>query len=249
MAQNFIANGDNGLSARNIINNNFTELYIGYSTVQSNSATNWNYQGTDLKGLSSSWVGGNSAYTTVYAKSANWDAAFGSAGADAAVRALTASWVGGNSAYTTVQSNSATWNSVYTTVQSNSALYATVSFTNSKFLPLSGGTVSGNISASGNIAAESSTIPVTVTDIIADKTFANVDTNKVFHFSTSSPLTAIFPSTLSDGFSVAIMNTGTSTLHLSTNGTYKAIGDVITDQYAGAYVYKANSEIFAVGGL
>jgi hypothetical protein len=110
-------------------------------------------------------------------------------------------------------------------------------------------TVSGNISASGNIAAQSSTIPVTVTDVVANKTFSDVDTNKVFHFSNSFPLTAIFPSTLSDGFSVAIMNTGTSTLHLSTNNTYKAIGDVITDQYAGAYVYKANSEIFAVGGL
>ena len=113
---------------------NYTSVY---NTVQSNSAVNWNYQGTDLKGLSSDWVGGNSAYTTVWSNSANWNAAFGSAGADAAVRALTASWVGGNEAYTNLVTNSAAylssvdlsflsvsanWNSVYNTVQSNSAV-------------------------------------------------------------------------------------------------------------------------------
>ena len=47
-----------------------------YTTVQSNSATTWNYQGTDLKSLSSGWVGGNSSYTTVQSNSANWQTTF-----------------------------------------------------------------------------------------------------------------------------------------------------------------------------
>lgn len=110
-------------------------------------------------------------------------------------------------------------------------------------------TVVGNVSATGNIAAQSSTIPISVTSLTTNRTFSNSDTNKVFHLSGSTPLSAIFPSSLSDGFNVALMNTGTSTLHLSTNSPYKAIGNVLTDQYAGAYVYKANSEIFAVGGF
>jgi hypothetical protein len=107
-----------------------------YTTVNSNSATIWNYQGTDIKDLSSGWVGGNSAftnlvsnsaaylsavdlsflsvsgnwdstYTTVCSNSANWNAAFGSAGSDLAVRGLSSGWVGGNTAFTNLVSNSA----------------------------------------------------------------------------------------------------------------------------------------------
>lgn len=41
-----------------------------FSTVKANSAVNWNYQGTDLKALSSNW---DQAYTTVRENSAaNW---------------------------------------------------------------------------------------------------------------------------------------------------------------------------------
>jgi len=44
-----------------------------YTTVQSNSATNWNYLGTDLKNLSSNW---ESTYTTVSSNSANWGSVY-----------------------------------------------------------------------------------------------------------------------------------------------------------------------------
>ena len=47
-----------------------------YTAVNSNSATTWNYQGTDLKNLSSGWVGGNSAFTTVNSNSANWNSIY-----------------------------------------------------------------------------------------------------------------------------------------------------------------------------
>jgi len=40
-----------------------------YSTVQTNSATNWNYQGTDLKNLSANW---ESTYSTVSSLSSGW---------------------------------------------------------------------------------------------------------------------------------------------------------------------------------
>ena len=75
--KDFTVVGD--ISATGIIyNNNFdsNDWNSAYTTVQANSAVNWNYQGTDLKALSAGWVGGNSAYTTVQANSANWDTAY-----------------------------------------------------------------------------------------------------------------------------------------------------------------------------
>jgi hypothetical protein len=94
-----------------------------YSTVQSNSADYWNYQGTDLKGLSSGWVGGNDAYTNLFANSAAY------------LSSVDLSFL----------SVSANWNSVYTTYNKNSATYATIEFSNNKFLPLSGGTITGDL--------------------------------------------------------------------------------------------------------
>jgi hypothetical protein len=41
-----------------------------YSTVQSNSAASWNYQGTDLKDLSANW---QNTYTTVNSLSSSWE--------------------------------------------------------------------------------------------------------------------------------------------------------------------------------
>ena len=41
-----------------------------FSTVQTNSSTNWNYQGTDIKVLTAGWVGGSDAYTNLVANSA-----------------------------------------------------------------------------------------------------------------------------------------------------------------------------------
>ena len=106
------------------------------------------------------------------------------------------------------------------------------------------------IKGGGTITADQSIIPVTVTNISADKTFTDTDTNKVFHFdTTSAPLTASFPGLLSDGFNVGIMNTGTNVLTISSNIQYNAVGNKLTDRYSGAYVYKSNSNIFAVGGV
>jgi len=69
-----------------------------YSTVNSNSAVNWNYQGTDIKALTANW---QSTYSTVNSNSAvNWNYQ----GTD--IKALTANW---QSTYSTVSSTSGTW--------------------------------------------------------------------------------------------------------------------------------------------
>ena len=128
-----------------------------FNTVQTNSATNWNYQGTDLKDLSAGWVGGNEAFTNLVANSAAYLSAV-----DLSFLSVSANW---NSVYNTVQSNSATswnyqgtdlkglsanWQNTYTNFSSNSASYATQNFVNSKFYPLTGGTISGSVSATGS---------------------------------------------------------------------------------------------------
>lgn len=123
-----------------------------YTTVNYNSALNWNYQGTDIKSLSSNWentytnfaiqsANNISVYTTVNSNSSNnWNYQ----GTD--VKNLTSYW---QNTYTTVnnnssiwvlsgisvetdpiftswaQSNSANYQSVYTTVNSNSATWGT----------------------------------------------------------------------------------------------------------------------------
>ena len=152
---NLISNSAAYLSGVNLsflsVSGNWNSVY---TTVSSNSA-NWNYQGTDIKALTSGWVGGNSAYTTVLANSASWAV---DSSVDTGVRALTSTWVGGNQAYTTVQSNSANWNyqgtdikaltsgwvggnQAYTTVQSNSANW---NYQGTDIKALTSGWVGGN---------------------------------------------------------------------------------------------------------
>jgi hypothetical protein len=134
-----------------------------YSTVQSNSADYWNYQGTDLKGLSSGWVGGNDAYTNLFANSAAYlssvDLSFLSVSANwnsvyTSVLNTSANW---DSVYTSVKNTSGNWNSVYTTVQAKSATEwdntLANSYTHTNFLPLTGGTISGNFTVTGYISA------------------------------------------------------------------------------------------------
>ena len=87
-----------------------------YSTVQLNSANNWNYQGTDLKNLSSEWVGGNIAYTNLLTNSAAYLSSV-----DLSFLSLSSNW---NSVYTNVNSNSSNWNIAFnfaTQYSSNSA--------------------------------------------------------------------------------------------------------------------------------
>jgi len=126
MAQQQLNNGDNTGFFRNKLNDNFTELY-GFasnddsrinninSNVQSNSATTWNYQGTDIKALTGFW---DSARTYVNSNSGSLTNVYNLTGNYASVYSLT-------------QSKSANWDSAFSN--------------QNKYLPLSGGTVTGNL--------------------------------------------------------------------------------------------------------
>jgi hypothetical protein len=84
----------------------------------------------------------------------------------------------------------------------------------------------------------------------ASHTFTDLDTNKVHHFNTpfNSSLSATIPSDISNGFNVAILNTGTGTLQvIATN--LASTGTVITQRYSGAFIYKDSDVVYAVGNL
>jgi len=129
----FASQSANNTNAFTTIQNTSSDWNTTKTTVNLNSATTWNYQGTDLKNLSAAWVGGNSAFTTVNGNSANWNNAFTGFASQSAndinvqttVNSNSASWVGGNSAFTTVNGNSANWNNTYTTVSTISSVWST----------------------------------------------------------------------------------------------------------------------------
>lgn len=172
--------------------------------VQNNSATNWNYQGTDLKSLSGSW---QSTFSVVSSLSSSWDSSISN------------------------------------------------SYTHNNFLPLSGGTITENLSVSKNvivsgiISASASNVRVNVINVSASRIFTDSDNNRVVHINTTTnPLSAIFPNSLSDGFNVAIMNTGTNNLILSAT-QLNSLGTIIAVRFGGVFVYKDSGNLFAVGRL
>ena len=159
-----------------------------YSLIQSNSAS-WvsdSTADTEVRALTSGWIGGNDAYTNLVANSAAYLSAV-----DLSFLSVSANW---DSVYNTVQSNSATnwnyqgtdikaltsnWESTYTTFRDASSTFLTsetdsqtLSFdettkdltisngntvslssfngASGNYLPLSGGTVTGNLSVEGN---------------------------------------------------------------------------------------------------
>jgi len=115
--------------------------------------------------------------------------------------------------------------------------------------PLATLTVNGSISANDITVTNNLSTSVHITDLTSSKTFLSSDTCRVFHFDTTTqPLFAIFPSSLPDGFNVALMNTGTNILRLSA-AQLNSVGVTIGVRYGGAFVYKDNNQLFAVGRL
>lgn len=95
--------------------------------------------------LSSNNILVNSVYTNVRDNSASWE----ESAYITPLQAASASW---DSTYTSVRDTSANWDSTYTQFSTNSATYATIGFADGKFLPLSGGDITGNITSTGIVS-------------------------------------------------------------------------------------------------
>ena len=124
-----------------------------YNTVNTNSSTNWNYQGLDIKVLTANWqntyvsfssqsANNISVYNNVNSKSANWDSTYNTVNSYSAtnwnyqgndIKALTGNWqntyvnfssqsANNISVYNSFNSNSSNYDSVYNTVNTNSGI-------------------------------------------------------------------------------------------------------------------------------
>jgi hypothetical protein len=113
-----------------------------FNTVNTNSATNWNYQGNDVKALTGNW---QASYTALTSTSANWN--------DARSIVQTNSGTNWNYQGTDIKALTSNWQNTYATVSSTSGSWLqTLSFNSGNAqLSISGGnTISlSSLSASG----------------------------------------------------------------------------------------------------
>ena len=86
---------------------------------------------------------------------------------------------------------------------------------------------------------------------LSSKTFANTDTSIAYHFETdiTSPIYAIFPDNLENGFNISIFNNGTGTIIVSSaqNPVLNASGFINQTPYTGMFIYKNNNILYGVG--
>jgi hypothetical protein len=150
-----------------------TALFMGLASAELYAHTNVQIR-ANTGGISQNWTFGadgsltfpdNTTQTTAFTgnpDSSNWDSTYST------VKNTSANW---NAAYTNliynsaaylsgtavdlgqIPSLSANWNNTYTQYSSNSASYATIGFVNGKFLPLSGGSITGNLVVQGSLTA------------------------------------------------------------------------------------------------
>jgi hypothetical protein len=92
---------------------------------------------------------------------------------------------------------------------------------------------------------------VNIDNIINTKTFSySADNSKIFNFNTTSvSISAIFPSSLPNGFNVGITNIGTNTVYISSTQVNNlcATSNKNSTQFSGIYIYKTGNVLYGIG--
>lgn len=88
-----------------------------------------------------------------------------------------------------------------------------------------------------------------VSTINTDYTFSDSDNSKIFHFDTTTTpvISALFPGNISNGFNVALVNTGVGAIYLSAGIELNAPGLFNTIQNTGVLIYKHNNNFYGIG--
>ena len=123
-------------------NSSLSTYKITYSNLLSSNNILVNSVYTNVRDNSASWEE-SAIIAPLQSASANWDNTYNN------VSTSSANW---NNTYNNVSTSSANWNNTYTQFSTNSATYATIGFANGKFLPLSGGDLTGNITSTGTVS-------------------------------------------------------------------------------------------------
>ena len=172
-------------------------------------------------GNSDNW---NSNYSLVQGKSSSWDSAFGSAGADLLVRSITGGWVGGNSAFITLCSLSGNLNSVYSTVSTNSANWNFTYSNQSNYLPLSGGTITGNTQINSNLTVYGN-ISATGNSYFSNTFYSTTSALSVINIGNTGPALYVGNNGTGDIASFYDLDQNTEIFHIGgKNGTFPNVG-------------------------
>ena len=109
----------NGKQGPSVVLNpdDFDDTVTAHKFVSAIDRAEWDLSNATVHANSGSWIGGNSAYNTVCATSAEWNSVYTD------VSETSAEW---NSVYTDVSNTSAQWDSVYTDVSNTSAQWDSV---------------------------------------------------------------------------------------------------------------------------
>ena len=106
----------------------------------------------------------------------------------------------------------------------------------------------GNTVSLSTLITDLSATTLKVYDNAVTYTIALSDNNSAIHLdTTSASISALFPSNLTEGFSVALMNTGTNILYLSAAIPLRSLGNGLSGLYSGAFTYIHNGAVYAVG--
>jgi len=138
----------NQTAATTFVIANSADIISVDSLVISNSAL-WTQGGNSvaLQALSSTW---NSNYITTNTLSGNWNTAYAYVIGNSSIE------INQQAVASVVNSTSANWNKAYqygTAYSSNSSSFATIGFVDGKFLPISGGKITGDLTIYGNLTA------------------------------------------------------------------------------------------------
>ena len=123
-------------------NSSLSTYKITYSNLLSSNNILVNSVYTNVRDNSASWEE-SAIIAPLQSSSANWYNTYNN------VSTSSANW---NNTYNNVSTSSANWNNTYTQFSTNSATYATIGFADAKFLPLSGGDLTGNITSTGTVS-------------------------------------------------------------------------------------------------
>lgn len=88
-----------------------------------------------------------------------------------------------------------------------------------------------------------------ITTLVNDYVISDNDKSKIFHIDTTTTpaITISFPDSLPNGFNFGLVNVGTGTVSLSTNGTFNSPGTTNTELYTSMLIYKTGDVFFGVG--
>jgi len=88
-----------------------------------------------------------------------------------------------------------------------------------------------------------------ITTLTNNYILTEADKSKIFHVNTTTtPLITIsLPNSLTNGYNVGLVNIGTGTISLSTNGVLNTPGTSNTAQFTSILLYKTGNQFYGVG--